>query len=89
MSLKVTIQEEPRVFSVQVGSNEIGRVTSYFDKGEDNNDAYDAECASINDDYEMEYETIGYYGSLKEAAGAVIEYGYGEGKIDKIVERLI
>lgn len=86
MSLKVTIQEEPRVFSVMVGCNEIGKVTSYFEKGEDNADAYEAERCVYGDE---EYENIGYYGSLKEAASAVVEYAHGDGKIDKVTERLV
>lgn len=86
MSLRVTINEEPRVFSVQVGSNEIGRVISYFEKGEDNNDAYEAKRYIGGD---TEYEHIGDYDSLKEAGSAVVEYAHGPGKIDKVVERLV
>lgn len=86
MGLKVTIQEEPRVFSVQVGCNEIGKVTSYFEKGEDNNEAYEAERFIGGD---PEYESIGYYSSLKEAGAAVVEYAHGEGKIDKVTERMV
>jgi hypothetical protein len=87
MSLKITVNEEPRKFSVRIGSADIGRVTSYFEKGEDNDEAYWAERTTDDDD--IEYESIGYYATLKEASLAVVEYEYGDGRIDKVTERLV
>ncbi len=88
MSLKVTIEEEPRVFSVLVGAKRIGRVTSYFEKGEDNDEAYEAERYVGTDG--VEYVPVGQYGSLKDAGSAVVEDEHGyDGKIDKVTERIV
>ncbi len=87
MSLKVTIFEEPRVFAVSVGANYIGKVTSYFEKGDDSSEAYYAERATNRT--EKEFEDIGYYSSLKEAGEAIVSYSHGDSKIDKVTERLV
>ncbi len=90
MSLKITVQEEARVFTVSVGRNEIGKVTSYFEKGEDNKEVYHAQVvndAKEKDDYDFSH--VGWHPTLKEAIDAVVEYSHGPGKIDNITERVV
>ncbi len=89
MSLRVTLNEEPRVFNVMVGSNEIGRITSYFDEGEDNSESYHAERNDAGDDDEDDYAHVGWYSTLRDAGRAVVEYAHGVGKIDSVEERKV
>ncbi len=87
MSLKVTVNEDPRRFSVNIGRNTIGRVTSCYQEGESPTEAYQAERPSTEEDGEWEF--VGWFDSLKEAAVAIIEYAHGPVTIDSINERVV
>lgn len=90
MSLKITIDEDPRVFTVSIGCKCIGRVTSFAEKGEKNEDVYYAERLTDDDeDGQEQYNCVGDYSSLKAAGAAVCEYEYGPSKIDKVTERIV
>ena len=86
--MKITLNEEPRVFSVRIGNSVIGQITSHAEKGEDTEDAYFAERVT-DDTVEEPYEGIGYYSTLKEAGVAVVSFEYGPSKIDKVTERIV
>lgn len=96
MSLKVTLSETARSFEVLIGYNIIGRVTSYFEKGEDNTQAYHAELCRENDDDanadaldSSNFKHVGWYSSLKEAGSAVVDHDHGEHKIDAVTEKVV
>jgi hypothetical protein len=86
MSLKVTLEEKPRVFAVKVGCNEIGQVTSYFDPDCDDDEAYHAELYKKSDD-EEDPKHLGWHPTIKAASLCVVEYSHGPTKIDKVKDR--
>jgi hypothetical protein len=86
MSLKVTLDEEPRVFVVKVGCSEIGKVTSFFEPDCEDDEAYHAELYKADSDDE-DPKHLGWHPTLKAAALKVVEYNHGPTKIDKIEER--
>jgi hypothetical protein len=89
MSLKVTLEEEPRVFHVRVGCNSIGKVTSYNDESNDPESYHAARFVKGDDDGEDREETLGWFDTIKEAGEVVVEYAHGSSKIDKVIERIV
>lgn len=90
MSLKVTLEETPRVFEVRVGCNTIGKVSSHkYDSDDKTEELYHA-YRFTNDNDEVggtEGVAMGWYGTLREAGEAVVEYEHGPTKINKVVPR--
>ncbi len=89
MSLKVTLSETARSFEVLIGYNIIGRVTSYFEKGEDNKEAYHAQVVNDDKEKDEDFQHVGWHPKFTDAISAVVEYAHGPGKIDKITDRLV
>ena len=86
--MKVTLQEKPRVFVISVGNLEIGKVTVFVTKGnEDRQESYLAERFNPADDGSE--ESLGWYNSMNEAAQEVLAFDYGTTKVNKISERPI
>ncbi len=83
--MRVTIEEEPRVFLVRVGENNIGKVTSYHEEGDDNDENYHAELYTDEDND----KDLGYHATLEEAGKVVVDWAYGPAKINKVVERIV
>ncbi len=85
MSLKVTLDEQPRRFDVNIGCNTIGRVTSHQLKpNEPIEENYHAQLAAEGDEKRVD---LGWFDTIELAAARVIEYAHGPAKINKIIER--
>jgi hypothetical protein len=91
MSLKVTLEESPRIFEVKIGFNVVGRVTSYREVDCPDDEAYCAERLKDggNEDTDADFVSVGWFGTLKKAGIAVVEHSYGYTKLDSIVERVV
>jgi hypothetical protein len=88
MSLKVTLEEEPRIFLVKVGENSIGKVTSHWEKGDaDDDENYHA--ALFTNDEDKRDKGLGWFDTLEKAGIAVVEYAHGPTKINKVTERIV
>ena len=85
--MKVTIEEEPRVFTVSVGTLDVGKVTSYAEKGAADDEAYHAVLHSTTND-EPE-RSLGWCATLEEAAAKVVDHNYGPCKFGKVKERIV
>ena len=86
MSLKVTLEEQPRVFVVKVGEREIGKVTSYRDKRDVDDEAYFAD--RFTNDEDKGDQSLGWFNTLEEAGLKVVEYDHGSTKINAVKERI-
>jgi hypothetical protein len=91
MSLKVALEETPRVFEIKIGFNIVGRVTSYREVDCEDDEAYYGERlkAGGNESTDDDYKQVGWYPTLKAAGIAVVDYGYGCTKLDSITERVV
>ncbi len=88
MSLKVTLEEKPRVFLVKLGCNNIGQVTSFYDLEDANGEEqYYAERFTGSEDKIV--VPMGWYATLKLAGVAIVAYAHGDTKIDNVTERIV
>jgi hypothetical protein len=87
MSFKLTVDEEPRMFSVNIGYCKVGTIKShkYDTKEDEGEDLYYAK--RIDEASENGSVALGWYKTMEDAVGAIVEYSYGESKIAKMTER--
>lgn len=83
MSVRVTAQEKPRRFEINVGRVEVGRVTVWG--GRDDGEPCLAEFDACG---EGQWEEYGWYRSVKDAARALVRRVYGGGSVDVVERRL-
>jgi hypothetical protein len=85
VGIRVTAEEQPRVFLVKAGTRTIGRVTCRQFKRNKNFHSSRAEYLCPVDG---KYYHLEWCGSIRAASNKILEHLVGDGKIDEVRRRV-